>query len=176
MQTSEAGLVELCKWPGYAVNLNGDIFSLNFNQQKYTRKLHSVRKPSGYLQVTLCKEGKRLSKRINRIMAEQFLPDFSENLQVNHINGIKTDNSLMNLEMTTPKENMVHAVKLGLHDVKGSNHPQAKLNEDQVGIIKELLKTSSKSQVEIAKEFNVTKYTISLIFKNKIWKHVGESI
>lgn len=53
---------------------------------------------------------------VHRLVAQAYLKDYSENLQVNHINGIKTDNRLENLEMVTAKENMQKAVSIGLFE------------------------------------------------------------
>lgn len=47
--------------------------------------------------------------RLHRLVAKAFLPDYSEELQVNHKNGIKTDNRVENLEMVTNSQNVYHA-------------------------------------------------------------------
>lgn len=51
----------------------------------------------------------RKNYRIHRLVAMVYLPDYSPDLQVNHKNGIKTDNRVENLEMVTNSENAAHA-------------------------------------------------------------------
>lgn len=51
----------------------------------------------------------RYQFKVHRLVAMFYLEDYSESLQVNHINGIKTDNNYSNLEMVTNKENVLHA-------------------------------------------------------------------
>ena len=52
--------------------------------------------------------------RLHRVVASMFIPKpvSEERLEVNHKNGIKTDNRAENLEWVTPKENMKHAMEV----------------------------------------------------------------
>lgn len=69
----------------------------------------------GYLYVSVSPNGrKRKAKKVHRLVAAAFIPTDNYELQVNHINGIKTDNRPENLEWCSPKENHLHALKTGL--------------------------------------------------------------
>lgn len=68
----------------------------------------------GYYRVTFSNNNKRKSYYVHRLIARAFLPNYSENLQVNHKNGIKLDNNLKNIEMVTLKENIRHSIETNL--------------------------------------------------------------
>lgn len=97
----------------YAITTDGRVYS---HSRVDTRgKLRKGRwlKPrehgGGYLQVSLCDKGKVKQLYIHRLVAITFIDNPRSHPQVNHINGIKTDNNTSNLEWVTPSQNMLHA-------------------------------------------------------------------
>ena len=62
----------------------------------------------GYLRVDLCKNGKHTHKRVNRLVAEAFIPNPDNLPQVGHKDECKTNNCVSNLYWTTEKENNNH--------------------------------------------------------------------
>ena len=85
----------------YAARKNGDILSLK------NKKIIKMGKSSGYLNFTIY--NKKLEKRINyyqhRFVYEVFRGPIPRRFEIDHINGIKTDNRLKNLQLLTHKQN-----------------------------------------------------------------------
>ena len=95
----------------YTININGKIFSKRTNIFLKTR----IDK-DGYTMVVLSKKGIKKNISIHRLLAMSFIPNPENKPQVNHINGVKSDNRLDNLEWVTASENIVHAWTIGLSD------------------------------------------------------------
>ena len=95
----------------YTIDEAGNVFSIRKN--KYLKQTINR---NGYCKVTLQKDKYRKMFSVHRLVAQAYLKNYSNTLQVNHINGIKTDNRVENLEMVTAKENMQKAVEIGLFD------------------------------------------------------------
>jgi hypothetical protein len=69
---------------------------------------------NGYYFVTLYIDGIAKRKKIHRLVAQTFIDNPDGKPEVNHINGVKTDNRAENLEWATRSENQTHAVRHGL--------------------------------------------------------------
>jgi len=78
---------------------------------------HRNGEPMGYVGITLRKDGKKHSLLLHRIVAEAFLPNPNNLPTVNHKKGMGNDAD--NLEWASAERQMIHAMKTGLHDVKG---------------------------------------------------------
>ncbi len=144
------------------------------------RILKPAKDKKGYLRVGLSIDGKLVTCKVHRLVAIHFL-DNSFNLpQVNHINGIKADNRIENLEWVNNSENITHAIKLNLVKVpvcpkekhaKGSKNGCAKLNEDKVREIRAKFKPRVYTREMLGKEYGVSPSTIKDVILRR-WKHV----
>lgn len=150
--------------PDYGVSSGGDIYSFRFNR---VRLLKVQNNGIGYLFIrVITPRGEHKFKLIHRLVAEAFLSNYSEELQVNHINGIKSDNRLENLEMVTQSENMLHSFRLKLTP-SGSRHYSAKLSEKDVAYIRQ--NRGYFTQNQLAGIFGVSQHAIWDIIHYKTW-------
>ena len=96
-------------YPNYSVTEDGKVINNKFN-----RELKPILGNTGYYQVSLSNKGESRNLTIHRLVANVFLSNDENKREVNHINGIKTDNRLINLEWATSSENRQHAFDTGL--------------------------------------------------------------
>lgn len=72
----------------------------------------------GYYRCCISVDRKKYDLLVHRLVAEAFIPNPKNKPEVNHINGIKTDNRPENLEWVTAGENIRHAQANGLSAVQ----------------------------------------------------------
>lgn len=85
----------------------------------------------GYLQLSISKNGVSSKKLIHRLVAEAFLEKVNGKDKINHIDGNKLNNSVINLEWCTDKENSEHAWKHGLNKI--TDEQKAKMSANRKG-------------------------------------------
>lgn len=93
----------------YVITDNAEVINTNTG-----RVLKQNKNPKGYMQIILSCEGKSSTKSIHRLVFEAYRGKIKKGLTVNHIDGDKSNNKINNLELLTQKENLRHAVDIGL--------------------------------------------------------------
>lgn len=91
----------------YQVSDKGRVRSLydgRWNKERI-KVLKGILNEDGYLHVILHKDGQQKYKYVHRLVAQAFLPDYSEDLDVNHLDECKSNNNVCNLAMCTSGEN-----------------------------------------------------------------------
>ncbi len=151
---------------GYHVTTDGQIIG---------RRGHAL-KPSrvrGYDKVTVYLGSVKSKKNysVHRMVAETYLPQPDGKTQVNHINGIKTDNRLSNLEWTTPLENTQHSITTGLRSSQGQDNHFSKLTNKQAKQIREEYVFGSKTHgtPALGRKYNVHASCIENIIKGRTY-------
>ena len=109
----------------YEVSSFGRVRNLNYKRTGQTRVL-SPYENKGYLQVDLCKNGKRKSYSVHRLVAEAFLPNWFDEPQVNHRDENKHNNHIDNLEWCTATYNNNYGTHNERVSSKNTNGKQSK--------------------------------------------------
>ena len=81
------------------------------------------------------------SKRVHRLVWITFVGQIPDGYEINHKDGVKSNNNLTNLELATHKENMEHAVRTKLFPShKGEKNGMAYLTDLEVLEVRKLYK------------------------------------
>lgn len=130
---------------------NGSVVTLPrtlLNGRKYKgKKLVPQYDKDGYLRVGYKVNLKPYNKYLHRLVAKAFIPNPLNKPQVNHINGIKDDNRIENLEWVTNLENKKHSKETGLEYTP-------KIPNSLVPEIKEKYASGNYTMRSLAKEYN----------------------
>lgn len=129
----------------------------------------------GYAYVKLRKERKYKQWRVHRLVAMHFigLPENYKNLQVNHLDGNKSNNRVDNLEWCTLAENIQHGYRMGLYRVGEEKH-NAKLTNNQIKEIRSTYIRGSRTKgiKPLARKYGVSAQAIRYIINKVTYKDV----
>ena len=128
---------------------------------------------SGYPMIILRKLGKETTHLIHRLVCEVFVCPLGLWPQVNHKNGIKTDNRAANLEPSTPKENTRHAIEVLGKSRRGEKSSAATVTEAQAREIYAL--KGKELQRVTAERFGTTRSVVGHIQRRTGWRHIHEN-
>jgi hypothetical protein len=156
---------------GYQVSSHGRIIG------KSGRIIQGGRDKDGYAIISADTRTPHVKTlKVHRLVTEAFIGPIPEGYHVNHINGIKDDNRIDNLEIVTAQYNVIHGfealgrVGRNTNPAKGSSHGNALLNEQSVREIR--ASYPSKTSRELAAKHNVSVSSIQGIVSRRSWKHV----
>lgn len=130
---------------------------------------------NGYINVIIYERNiPRKILRLHVAVALTFIPNPEHKPQVNHINSIRRDPCVYNLEWCTNSENIEHARLYG-HIAYGERTHTNVLSSNQVEEICELLSEGNIPIGKIAKMYNVCNSTIKSIRDGVNWIHISSN-
>jgi hypothetical protein len=122
----------------------------------------------GYAQTNLCKNGIVKTIRIHRIVAEAFIEKVEGKNHINHIDNVRSNNKVSNLEWCTSKENAEHRDRQKRGTIGERNGNTNLTNK----LVDDIRKSYPKiSGYRLAKNYNVSHTTIYNILNNKSWNN-----
>ena len=128
-----------------------------------------VKDKDGYVQVCQKNNGRGLTLKIHRAVAETFIGPIA-GLDVNHLNGVKDDNRVCNLQICTKSENHIHARRV-LGVLVGERANGAKLTNEQAQEIYNAMRRGEKAK-DIAARHGVQPKVCHRILRGERWELV----
>lgn len=158
----------------FLISSFGRIFSLNYKKQKgNVKELKTIIDKDGYYIIPINYQGVKKLYKVHRLVALTFIKNNKNKPEVNHIDGDKSNNKVMNLEWCTTQENIIHAHTTGLAKSKGEYNSQNVYSEKQIIKVCELLSENNMSMREISKFTDVGYSVVNSILHGKSWNHIS---
>ncbi len=149
----------------YYVTKCGNVFS---KKSTGLKRMKLCNDNYGYQILTLSINKERKQYKVHRLVGECYILNPNNLPQINHLNGVKHDNRVENLEWINQSNNQKHAYSIGLQKL-GQEHSRAKITDEEVDWIRKnyIPRHSKFNSIALAKKFNVGHSQILRIVKNK---------
>ena len=124
----------------------------------------------GYKVLVLRKNNQPKTHLVSRLVALNFIPNPDNKPEVNHKNGIKSNNTVDNLEWMTSSENKIHALETGLKIIPRGEQMSNWTKEDILKIRSMVGK--GLSYTKIGKQFGMSGTNVGHIHHRRSWTHI----
>lgn len=158
------------EYPPFAVDIEGNVCNITTGNSCKPQLT-----PDGYLRVTTKYKGKSRNAVVHRLLAIAFIPNPNQLPQVNHIDGIKTNNSIDNLEWCTNQDNSDHANSSGLRDsMLGEGSHFNVHSEDIIKTVCEMLQEGCRN-IDICRTLDLPKTLVSDVRNKRSWTQLSDN-
>ena len=158
---------------GVLISSHGNAKRFDFKDKKISDN------GAGYKLVKVAKLGLRADKKfyVHRLVAEKFIGvPACKTMQVNHIDGDKSNNHVSNLEWVTPKENIRHMHENGLNKGRAELGNTVTLPDDIIAEAYYCVKVGSHGIAEAASKFGMPRTTLSCIVNKRSRRSVTDEV
>lgn len=129
---------------------------------------------NGYVSVQLWRDGRCAGLLVHRLVAQAFIGPIPDGHEVNHIDGVKTNNTAPNLEFVTRSGNLVHAYRLGLRQKRYNTEVAAPIIAVDPDVVRRLRSVYAEvgSMASAARRVGLPRTTAQHILNGRTWRHV----
>ena len=151
----------------YLVGVDGTVWN------RWGREIKQSLNHKGYPHVSLRVNGKPHTKTVHRIVAELYLPNPNSLTDVDHIDGVKTNNHVSNLRWLSHGDNIKHSYNLGNRSARGEGNARCVISEEEATQICSLLQ-GGKTAAQL-RDVGYPYQIVRAIKRRQTWKHVSDS-
>jgi hypothetical protein len=156
-------------------SVDRDVVYSNGKNRRFPGKiLKPTKDRDGYEMVTLSKSNRHKTKHVHRLVAEAFLGPCQDDMQCAHNDGNPSNNRIENIRWATPSENQRDRLEHGT-SLRGESHPDARLSEMDVLLVRHWLKKDKYSLRQIADAFDMSIGAIFNIKAGRSWAWLEEA-